>query len=89
MRCWPNGLKIMLPKPEPAIAMPMTRPLFLMNQLFMMMETVVELTVIAPAPMQKPQIQNCQASWHWESMPNETAIRAAPHVANSRGLIFV
>ena len=44
----------MLPKPEPAIAMPMTVPLFLMNQLLMRTPTVVVDTNAKPKPMNTP-----------------------------------
>ena len=89
MRFCPKGLNIMLPKPDPAIAMPMTSPLFLMNQLFMSMDTVEVLTVARPAPMTNPQIQNCQASRHCDSAANERIITAAPVMVNSFGLIFL
>ena len=54
MSCCATGLKIMLPKPEPAIAMPMTVPLFLMNQLLMRTPTVVVDTNAKPKPMNTP-----------------------------------
>ena len=60
-----------------------------MNQLFMMIETVVVLTVITPAPMKSPQIQKCHASRHCDSMANAKAITAAPQIANTFGLIFL
>ena len=60
-----------------------------MNQLFMSMDTVEVLTAASPAPITKPQIQNCHASRHCDSVANAAIITMAPQIVNSFGLIFL